>query len=216
MSKLLEKDYLIENMYVHSCATAIIQKTWFNSLCFYWQQLKVENQKKKGGNTVCLEKMLGLLKRFPFLRWGKSYDRSRNCPAASWLEDKSCHKLRNTQFIFCSHTFLLNLFHNQGRDISEYRNQIISSGKCIFMSGSCFPAWGSSASNYSSRLDSKALTPWTCEQHPWKNECLGNKSLCTHLKCHILKVEFLLEFTLNVWVNGYREVVVSVQLYSLF
>lgn len=102
-----------------------------------------------------------------------------------------------------------------GGSISDYRNQIISSGKCIFTSSGCFPAWGDSASNYSSRSVSKPLPSQTCEQHPWKNECFMNKSLCTHLKCCILKVEYLSDFGLNLWVNGYSEVAVSVHLWAM-
>lgn len=95
---------LIKNICLFtSCATVVIQKPWFDSSSH--GQLKMENQKDKGRSTICLGKMLGVLKRFHFLRWGKFCDHSSHCPAALWLDAKSCHILRHKQFILCRHTY---------------------------------------------------------------------------------------------------------------
>lgn len=163
---------LIKNICLFtSCATVVIQKPWFDSSSH--GQLKMENQKDKGRSTICLGKMLGVLKRFHFLRWGKFCDHSSHCPAALWLDAKSCHILRHKQFILCRHTYPSKLClpgsrkWHVGGSISDYTNQTICSGKCMFTNGACYSDWGASASSYFSRLVRKAFLPQSCELYPW-------------------------------------------------
>lgn len=102
---------LIKNICLFtSCATVVIQKPWFDSSSH--GQLKMENQKDKGRSTICLGKMLGVLKRFHFLRWGKFCDHSSHCPAALWLDAKSCHIL-GTSSLFCAGILILLNYASQ-------------------------------------------------------------------------------------------------------
>lgn len=155
-----------------ACSPAVQLRSSSNPGSTHLPTWKMDNQKHKGGSAVCLEKIPGVLKRFPFLRWGKFCDHSSHCPAALWLEAPSCHKLRNGRFISCGYTYPSKYClpgsrkWHVGGSISDYTNQKISSGKHMFMYGGCYADWGASTSNYFSRLVRKAFISQTWELHP--------------------------------------------------
>lgn len=161
VSKLLEKDVLFdrERLFVHQLYNSSHPENLIQLIIFL---LTIKGRESEGERRKysLLGENISSSKKFPFLRWKKSFDHPSNCPIASWSDLAVNLEINN---LFCAFIFTLvnNVSQAQGSDMVVVLFLFVSGGKRIFMSGGCFPAWGASASNYSFRSVSKLLLPWT-------------------------------------------------------